>query len=218
MNMKAPIAVRRSHAERTREATGKLIHAAMEIISEEGMKGLTLLAVGNRAGLSRELARYHFGSKAGLVRELLDESFRQRRAYYDERIGKGLSGMDVVFESLARLPEEFRTKPVEYRAHMLLLMEGALDPDPDVRQKIQNYNISVRTQHTEYFFEALRSMGRGDRQTAAVLAATYMGAVRGINFQCVLEGENFDFEGAVKMLGDMLGHAISNGIWSSKKD
>ena len=47
-----------------------MIDAAIELILEFGPEKTTLAAIGERAGYSRGLATYRFGSKAGLYDEI----------------------------------------------------------------------------------------------------------------------------------------------------
>lgn len=46
---------------------GKLIDAAVEIIRENGLSAVTLRGVGQRAGFSRGLVNYYFGTRRALL-------------------------------------------------------------------------------------------------------------------------------------------------------
>jgi TetR/AcrR family transcriptional regulator, transcriptional repressor of bet genes len=57
-------------ARRGRPSTGareRILNAAIEVLKAEGYAGLTIAKVAARAGESKPLVAYHFGSKQGLV-------------------------------------------------------------------------------------------------------------------------------------------------------
>ena len=59
-----------TQAERTAISDKAMIDAAIELILEHGTDKTTLQAIGEKAGYSRGLATYRFGSKAGLYDEV----------------------------------------------------------------------------------------------------------------------------------------------------
>jgi AcrR family transcriptional regulator len=58
---------RRTQVERRQESERALVAAATEVIAERGVDGASLATIGERAGASRGLATFHFGSKDALV-------------------------------------------------------------------------------------------------------------------------------------------------------
>jgi AcrR family transcriptional regulator len=50
-----------------------MMDAAIELVVERGVEGATLKEIGERAGYSRGLATYRFGSKAGLFRAVIKD-------------------------------------------------------------------------------------------------------------------------------------------------
>jgi AcrR family transcriptional regulator len=59
-------------ARRGRPSTGareRILDAAIEVLKADGYAGLTIAKVATRAGESKPLIAYHFGSKQGLVEE-----------------------------------------------------------------------------------------------------------------------------------------------------
>jgi AcrR family transcriptional regulator len=72
---------RRSQQERTALSDHRMLEAAIQLIIERGTDGTTLAEVGRRAGYSRGLAGYRFGSKEGLlqfvVRAISDDWLRE---------------------------------------------------------------------------------------------------------------------------------------------
>ena len=66
----APDTQSRTQAERTAISDKAMLDAAIELILEHGTDKTTLAAIGEKAGYSRGLATYRFGSKAGLYDEV----------------------------------------------------------------------------------------------------------------------------------------------------
>ncbi|MBZ9645285.1 TetR/AcrR family transcriptional regulator, partial [Streptomyces sp. PSKA30] len=100
------VAARRPPTKRDdqREASRRrLLNAALEILAEEGYRGLTVKRVGERAGVSRGMVNYHFASKAGLVeavvadiRETFIDRLREQPGY------ARTSGLEAVLAQLDR--------------------------------------------------------------------------------------------------------------------
>jgi AcrR family transcriptional regulator len=67
------VPARRTQAQRSAEARERLLQAAAALIAEGGLGALTVAEVGRRAGYSRGIAHYHFGSKDALVAELVGQ-------------------------------------------------------------------------------------------------------------------------------------------------
>lgn len=108
------------------------MNAALEILAEEGYRGLTVKTVGERAGVSRGMVNYHFASKAGLVgavvadiRETFVDRLREQPGY------ARMSGLQAV---LAKLDQLFAglAEPgpgVRARALLVLLVEAVGSAD-----------------------------------------------------------------------------------------
>jgi AcrR family transcriptional regulator len=61
---------RRTQAERRAASEAALLRAAAELIAERGFDRASLRSIGARAGISRAMPGYHFGSKDALVAQL----------------------------------------------------------------------------------------------------------------------------------------------------
>lgn len=66
----APPPTRRTQAERSAASEEALLRAAAELITERGLDGASLRSIGARAGTSRAMPSYHFGSKDELIAHL----------------------------------------------------------------------------------------------------------------------------------------------------
>lgn len=63
---------RRTQAERREELDRRMLRAATELIAEHGVAGTSLADIGERAGFSRGLPAFRYGSKVGLIKALLE--------------------------------------------------------------------------------------------------------------------------------------------------
>lgn len=123
---------RRSQEERRSEAERRLLAAAAELIGEAGPSKVTLAAIGERAGYSRGLATFHFGSKPTLMRRLVDtvtENYRD--ALREER--RSDSAMD---ELLGFVRAHFRLVAglsAMHRARLALWADAVATPSTDIR-------------------------------------------------------------------------------------
>lgn len=62
----------RTQAERRASSEAALLRAAAELIAERGVERASLRGIGARAGISRAMPAYHFGSKDALVARLAE--------------------------------------------------------------------------------------------------------------------------------------------------
>jgi AcrR family transcriptional regulator len=73
---------RRTQAERREESDRRMLRAATELFAEHGVSGTSLADIGERAGFSRGLPAFRYGSKVGLIKALLesmeDRSYARR--------------------------------------------------------------------------------------------------------------------------------------------
>ncbi|OHV24694.1 TetR family transcriptional regulator [Parafrankia soli] len=65
---------RRTQVERRAASEAALLRAAAELIAERGFERTSLRSIGARAGTSREMPAYHFGSKEGLITRLAERA------------------------------------------------------------------------------------------------------------------------------------------------
>lgn len=62
----------RTQAQRRAAAEAALLRAAAEVIAEQGVERASLRAISARAGISRAMPGYHFGSKDALITRIVE--------------------------------------------------------------------------------------------------------------------------------------------------
>jgi AcrR family transcriptional regulator len=96
--------------DRSRATRGKLLDAAVEELLEHGYQGLTLLAVAQRAGVSRGAAQGHFPQKTALVADTLKHLVEREVAAVREALGRAAgapererarAALDFLFEEFS---------------------------------------------------------------------------------------------------------------------
>lgn len=189
---------RRTQEQRRREARLKLIQAAAELINERGQSGLTLAAVGARAGYSRGIAGHHFGTKAGLIEALLVQVEAEFEA--------GAGAVDHSGPPVAVLTETCRVflamladRSDLHRA-FLTLWAGAVVTDNEHRAVMQAADRHIRRR-----IAAAVSRGIGDGTIAATVdpagyAVILLGQLRGIELQHLLAPDDVDLPATLTWL------------------
>ena len=71
---------RRTQAERRASSEAALLEAAAELIAERGVERASLRSIGARAGISRAMPAYHFGSKDALIARLAERGHERTLA------------------------------------------------------------------------------------------------------------------------------------------
>ena len=189
--------------ERAMVAQSLMLDAALDLIAEGGLQRATLARVGERAGYSRGLADYHFGSKNDLVEKLIRlVASRWIRSVREQGLDR-MTGSDallaVVTLYMQRLESDVRD------AHVLqVLAAEAVGLDPEIRERL--------TQHDELFRRSLHASIVEAQQDGSFAAhhdpvrASIMieGLLRGIASQYIVSGHSFRPTEMTSMLIDTL--------------
>jgi AcrR family transcriptional regulator len=69
---------RRTQQERTAESTQRLIGAAIELIAEKGFARTSTAEISERAGYSRSMVQFKYGTKEALLETLLRDEYESR--------------------------------------------------------------------------------------------------------------------------------------------
>lgn len=176
--------VRRSQGERRADAERRLLDAAAELIGELG-PSVSLAAIGERAGYSRGLVNFHFGSRAVLMRRLVDDvTERFREAVLAEaRSGSVLDQLLGLVRAYFDVVADF---PPLHRAR-LVLWADAVATDSDVRPAMVAADRVFRE-------EIVRGVERGTASgefpsdvDASGLATVVVAMLRGVALESLLD-------------------------------
>lgn len=176
-----------SHARRSALSDARMLDAAIGLIVEKGPDKTTLKEVGERAGYSRGLAGYRFGSKAGLfsfvVKSVGEEWLRELT-----RVTLGKSGLDALTAAADAHYRFCVEAPDHLRAFYFLWFES-IGPGSEYRNVIAG--IHRRRQHdaTAWIESGIREGALRPDADASAAAAQYCATIIGIVYQWLMEPE-----------------------------
>jgi len=170
-----------TQAERTALAETRMVKAAIDLLNETGIKGTTLVAIGEKSGYSRGLATHHFGSKAGLFRTVL----KRLSAAWSHELGRALAGrtgleaitiaIDTHLAHVLRHPEYIRAQ--------YILWGAAIDPSSEFKPNVAEFMQIQRCSVAGWIVDGQqRGEIRPDLDPGR-LAEQYYGALIGIDHQ-----------------------------------
>ena len=170
-----------TQAERTAKAETRMVRAAIELLNETGIRGTTLVAIGERSGYSRGLATHHFGSKAGLFRTVL----KRLSAAWSRKLTRALAGksgleaveiaIDTHLAHVLRHPEYIR---VQY-----MLWGSAIDPSSEFKPNVTEFMQIQRESVAGWIADGQQRGEIRPELSPTRLAEQYYGALIGINQQ-----------------------------------
>ncbi|MEU0843682.1 TetR/AcrR family transcriptional regulator [Streptomyces sp. NPDC005962] len=179
---------RRTQQQRRDQAESALLHAAAELVVEEGVRSLTLVRVSERAGYSRGLVTHHFGSKQSLLERLARAS--------QTGFVPGLDGLPPGLDRLLRLIDGYVGALGEVgvwnRAFLLLWAEAATASElaPIFRERDEAFRADLRE-------DVAAGLADGTIRPGVVpdeAAIAIVGQLRGIGLQRLLDHEAVDTE------------------------
>ena len=180
-----------TQAERTAISDKAMLEAAIELILERGTDKTTLAAIGEKAGYSRGLATYRFGSKAGLFDEVCKSISRRWLDYLKDGVGDKI-GIDAMCAALDAFFRFVSDAPRDARVLQILYC-GAASPKSEYRQT--SINIHQRQQDdVADWIRAGQAEGtiRNDVNPRSI-AAQYIAYISGMTYLWVINPNSLDF-------------------------
>lgn len=128
----------RRQEERTALSEQLMTDAAVSLLVERGIAGMTLASIGERSGYSRGLVTHRFGSKAGLLAHVHDSVAAEWLRRVQAVVGNatGIEALQRVTDALYGFIVE---EPEELRA-MYLLRYASIDPSAEYRANVARLN------------------------------------------------------------------------------
>ncbi|MGY8796185.1 MAG: TetR/AcrR family transcriptional regulator [Woeseiales bacterium] len=180
-NLQSTTSTERSltQAERTAASDRAMLAAAIDLILEKGIEKTTLVAIGEKAGYSRGLATYRFGSKAALFDAVCKSISRRWLDYLREGVGDRIgieamsAAMDAFFTFISDSPKEAQVLQILYGGVAEWVRAG--QTQGSIREDIDPKSV----------------------------AAQYIAYISGMTYLWVLNPESIDFR---KANDDMMTH------------
>lgn len=184
----------RTQAERTAISDKAMIEAAIELILERGTDKTTLQAIGEKAGYSRGLATYRFGSKAGLFDEICKSIGRHWLDHLNADVGKqiGVEAMCTALDSFFQFVSDY---PRDARVLQILYC-GAASPASEYRQTSVNIHDRQRKDVAEWVRAGIDEGSIRSEVDAESVAAQYIAYISGMTYLWVIDPGSINFRNA----------------------
>lgn len=183
-----------TQAARTAISDKAMLDAAIDLILERGTDGTTLQAIGEKAGYSRGLATYRFGSKAGLFDAVCKSISRRWLSYLNNGVGNqvGIDAMCVALDAFFQFISDF---PRDARVLQILYC-GAASPQSEYRQTSINIHQRQRDDVADWVRAGIQEGSiRSDANPDSV-AAQYIAYISGMTYLWLINPESIDFRKA----------------------
>lgn len=181
MSAVAEETLKRTQAERTAESDTRMLEAAISLLVERGTERTTLKEVGERAGYSRGLASYRFGSKAGLfgfiIRSVGEDWLDELQDAVTDKVGLAaiLAATDAHYHFVSESADRIRA--------FYLLWFDSIGPDPELRDVIAHIHERRRNDVAAWIHEGINA-GLIDADVAVdTVAEQFCAAIIGIVYQ-----------------------------------
>ncbi len=187
-------------AERVERSTKALLDAAASIIVESGYEGLSIGAVGERAGYSRGLVTARFGSKDGLVDALIDRATVQWQEQILIPSLEQTPGLGRITGTYRTMADQWDEDPAVMLCLWALLF-NAIGTSGHLRRRCFEHHEATRLTVTRWL-EWGQSDGSVRSEVDPAGEATYeLGVLRGISYQGFVD-RSFDIGDALRSAAD----------------
>lgn len=183
---------RMTQAERTALSDRKMFEAAIELINERGTQKTTLKEIGERAGYSRGLANYRFGSKDGLMLELF-ERFDERWKEHLQDYIDNMRGLEAIRQASSAL-RDFLKKESSYLRAMYLLWYESLGHESDMRRLLAEHHDVYRHDAKRWIEEGIEAGEIKPDTDSVQFAAQYCAFSFGIVYQWLVNAEALELD------------------------
>ncbi len=184
----------RTQAERSAISDKAMVDAAIQLILERGTDKTTLAAIGKKAGYSRGLATYRFGSKAGLFDEVCKSISRHwldyLKADVDDKIGieAMCAALDSFFQFVSDYPREARVLQILYCA--------AASPKSEYRQTSVNIHQRQQDDVADWIRAGQAEGSIAESADPKSIAAQYIAYISGMTYLWLINPQSIDFRKA----------------------
>jgi len=163
----------------------------MALVLEYGTDKTTLAMIGEKAGYSRGLASYRFGSKDGLFDALCKSISRHWLEYLTRGVGDKV-GIDAMCAALDTIYQFEQESPDEARA-LQILYSGAASPSAGFQETAVGIRRRQKSDVAEW---VRRGQVAGDVRAdidVEDVAAQYVAYITGMTYLWLISPDSFDF-------------------------
>lgn len=153
-------------SDTAQERRDHIIESATQLIASDGLEGVSVRAVADRAGCSRGLVEHYFSNKAALLsaaNRWANEAYLKRVA---QAVGslKGLAALEV---RLGNLLPYTQAELDEWRVRLVFWRQTSTDTEPE-----QEYNRAFHPVYREILADMLYAQDQGEIPASVPLLET----------------------------------------------
>ncbi|WP_179221626.1 TetR/AcrR family transcriptional regulator [Inquilinus limosus] len=153
---------RRPRQDRSREMVERILEAGRSLLQEVGFKGLTTIAIGERAGLSVGSLYQYFPNKEAVMLELARRWFSAFRAAVEEQRDSPPATSWAEFEQSFRAFGDVLAGIYRDHAGLLPVLE-AMQANAELRRIVQAHDAAIIAAQADWFQRLNPAL---DRETA----------------------------------------------------
>jgi len=187
-----------TQAERTALSDKAMLEAAMALVLEHGTDKTTLAMIGEKAGYSRGLATYRFGSKGGLYDALCKSISRHWLEYLKKGVGNkvGIEAMCAALDTIYKFEQEL---PQEARA-LQILYSGAASPNSEFQETAVAIRCRQKSDVAEWVRQGQVANEVREDVNADEVAAQYVAYISGMTYLWLMSPDTFEFSPANEVM------------------
>ena len=181
-----------TQAERSALSDQRMFEVAIELVNERGTAKTTLKDIGERAGYSRGLASYRFGSKDGLWMELFARFDEIWKAHLSQYLA-GKRGL-AALEAAVQAQRDIFTRESGYLRAMYILWYESLGRESDIRASLARHHVIYRRDVREWIEQAQAEGNVKPDIDAEHFAVGYCSTMFGTIYQWVVAPDAIDID------------------------
>jgi len=186
-----PVQIARTQAERTALSDRRMIDAAIELVVERGVEGATLRQIGERAGYSRGLATYRFGSKAGLFRAVIKDVSKRWLAELAEAV-YGKVGIDAICSAV----DTYYCFAIESQRPiyaLYILFYQSIGPGAEFKDKVAEVLVRQRADVRQWIEAGIAAGQIRSDIDPQRHAEQFVATIAGVTYQWLVSPDSIDF-------------------------
>ncbi len=183
---------RMTQAERTALSDQRMFEASISLIIDRGTQKTTLKDIGERAGYSRGLANYRFGSKEALLNELFIHFDGLWKAHLNHYIADQVSIAAV--KSALNALRDFLQLEANYMRAMYILWYESLGHESEIRTKLADHHDVYRKDATRWIQQGIDNGEIDPGVDPEQFAVQFCAFIFGIVYQWLVNADALDLD------------------------
>jgi AcrR family transcriptional regulator len=185
----------RTQRQRREDAQQALVAAARELIGTKGYAATTFEEIGRRAGTSRGLVTYHFGSKLKCIQAVVADLRASTIADLVEG-AEGLRGLPAIERLVERYLELYEMETTRGRA-LFVTMAEAISATPELADVVAEHDRAFRQLIVDRLEEAKVDGELASDVDCMIASVLIAGMLRGVAQQWLVDPAAVDLSNVV---------------------